>query len=343
MTPVRRQQGFVLVVTLWFVAMLALVAAVITGWVTRSLAGGAALAARVEARRQSLGAVDEVAFLVSTNFFSFRGLEMLGGEDWTQAAAVQLPYVLSGGHTGFIALDNRPYRLADGTVQLQDTRGLYNLLFADRAVLNALLRTYGVPFEDRPGLWDRLKDYVGFGLADGDAPAYAAAGQPPPRVAPLLSPWEIRRVLGWQYETGLWQNEDSFPEVATVSQMGGLNPNTAPVRLLRALPGMTEEAVGRVLRYRETRPITSDLEFEAASGVAGAIDPMHTLFYPADTLRLEVALPGEPLTWVVALSKTVMGPAPYRIDYAYARPRFAPLPDAATIAALPPFPAGPAP
>jgi general secretion pathway protein K len=334
-----QQSGFVLVATLWFVAVLALAAAIMTGWVVRSLSGGSALAARLSARRQAITAVNDVAFVLATNYFSLRGLELLGGDDRAQAMALPQPhYTPQPGANPFIALDNRPYRIGRGIIRVQDTRGLYNLLAASRADFDDLLRSYGVPFEDRPALWDRLRDYVGFGLPDGDTPAYAAAGRPPPRLAPLLTPWETRRVLGWADEAGLWQGPDALPEIATVSNHVGFNPNTAPARLLRTLPGIDAAAVDRIIQYRDLHPMRSIVDFQAASEVVGAIDPMRAYFYPAGTLRLELDLPGEPATWVVALRKVGLGPAPCRIDYAYFRPRLVPLPAAAAIAALPALP-----
>ena len=55
MTP-RREDGFALVTTLWFLALLALVAVVVEGWISAALERATALQERVESRAALIGA-----------------------------------------------------------------------------------------------------------------------------------------------------------------------------------------------------------------------------------------------------------------------------------------------
>ena len=76
MTP-RREDGFALVTTLWFLALLALVAVVVEGWISAALERATALQERVESRAALIGATDHLALVMVTSGFSARGIEFV--------------------------------------------------------------------------------------------------------------------------------------------------------------------------------------------------------------------------------------------------------------------------
>src|SRR5205085_5592872 len=105
--------------------------------------------------------------------------------------------------------DERPYRIGDVTVRLQDGAGLYDISNANRDTLGRLFKTYGLTTAEAERLESALFDYVGkpadlraSAIRDAD---YRRAGLPLPRHARLLTPWELLRILGWDQADTLWQ------------------------------------------------------------------------------------------------------------------------------------------
>ena len=227
-----------LVATLWFVALLALVAVIIGGWVERSLGRASALQDRLTARSEMIGAINRITFLMLTSYFSPRGLEIPTPEDLAGASPMDVFGFTPSDASQFIGLDNRPYRLGDVIIRLQDDHGLYKLNFPDVDTLGRLLAAYGVSYEDSAVLNDRLLDYIDksplMRLNGANADSYVRAGRPPPRNNPLLTPWEAYRVLGWDYYPNLWDSTTPLPAVATVRDIGGLNSNPTSAVLSRA-------------------------------------------------------------------------------------------------------------
>jgi general secretion pathway protein K len=322
--PLPQQQGFVLVATLWFVALLALVAVIIGGWVERSLGRAIALQDRVTARSEMIGAVNQITFLMLISYFSPRGIELLTPEDRAGASPMDVFGFTPGDASQFIDLDDRPYRMGDVVIRLQDDHGLYKLNFPDIDTLGRLLAAYGVSYEDSAVLNDRLLDYIDksplMRLNGANADSYLRAGRPPPRNNPLLTPWEAYRVLGWDDYPKLWNSPTPFPEVATVRDIGGLNPNTAPAAVLRSIPGLDERAVERLLDYRASQWILNELDLERATGVALPVSLAQFSFFPANSLRFTLLSSHDPLAQILEIRLNPLGPNPYRIDYLVERP-----------------------
>lgn len=312
----RGEQGFVLIATLWFIALLALVAAIIAGWMTGSLGAAAAFRDRIAARSQTVSAVNQVLYLMVANYATQRGLERLTGDEL--AAAADPFTIIHSSNTSYVALDDRPYRLGGAVVELQDSLGLYNLAYAGPDTLGAFLKLYGVPFLARGALIDRLLDYTeksdAHRLNGAKAEQYQAAGRPPPREAPLLTPWEAYRVLGWDQVTALWSGKYPLPELAVTDGGAAINPNTAPAPVLETLPGIDAAAAAKVLAYRAKHLISSPVEFDLASGVTIS-DPMRLFYAPGAQIRLKVFSAKSPLMHELSLERTPSGSAPYRIDY----------------------------
>lgn len=134
-----RQNGFVLVLTLWILAAILIAATYFALRVHKSL--------ELAQLRQSLNdkqialnnARSEILFRLGTSYLSQFGL---------------------GPDQGAIALDGRPYGVEGTTLQLQDARGLLNLNVATDEQLFRFLGTMGVPADQRAGLIDKLRDYV---------------------------------------------------------------------------------------------------------------------------------------------------------------------------------------
>jgi hypothetical protein len=340
----KHPDGFVLVAVIWFIALVALVAAIVGNWVSGSLQGFAALQDRVVAESELMSATNQVAYLMVSNYFSSRGLEVLSGDDLKEANTpktlmleVRLPT-----RSPFIALDGRPYRFGSGIIELQDNKGLYNLNDVAGYTLERVLDLYGVPRDKREGLYDKLMDYQNKGpynrLNGANRDEYVRAGRAPPRNAPILTPWEPLRILGWDSEAVLWTGDQPFWDMATVSQSHGINPNTASAMVLRTLPGLDDSSVAKLIEYRAKRQIGNLYHMQEITGRQIPISPVLISPFPANNLRLKAAFRTDPLEHIVVVSLTPTAEAPYRIEYVVELPKTKDVQTALTAADLPGFP-----
>jgi hypothetical protein len=324
----RGEQGFVLIAAIWFIALLSLVAVVIAGWMTRSLGLADRLQHRLAAHAALIGAQNEIAFRVVSGFFSARGLELPSGKERERAAAPASSFGYSfAAATPYLALDGRPYRFDSTIVRLQDNRGLLNLGHPNQLLLGSLLQHYGVPYQQRGVLLSRLLDYISLDasgllhrLNGATIENYRQAGRPPPRGAPLLTPWEAARVLSWDDYPELWRGPADFAALTATTNFVQLNPNTAPEPILAALPGMTPEAVQRVMNFRQKKMIQSKAELDLAAGTIVGIEPMSLMFVPAPSIDVTLAAEKDPLVYRMQFSLTPIGDAPYRLGYLVALP-----------------------
>ncbi len=303
--PVRKQQGFVLVLTLWVLVIIAIAA----GYFSESVARSVALA---QQSRQNTRAMIDMAGTRSEILYR------LGVTPITE-------YGLGRGNTT-ISLDNRPYLgLGDTVVRLQDNRGLLNLNLVDDDRLQRFLGLLDIAAEQRGPMTDTLRDYIDADslhrINGAEADAYRAQGLPPPSNNKLVTPWEARRIIGWRNVPQLWEN-GRLAQLATTSLSIGINPNTAPAEVLATLPGITEEIAQAIIARRRASPITHEGQLVEMSQV-----PMNLQFgagvipLPSDAIRITQSTPG--FSWAIQYNITLTPngrDAPWRIDY-YSRIR----------------------
>lgn len=307
MTPQlhRANAGFVLVLTLWVIVVLALAAGAFADRVASALD-------KAQQSRQNTQA------LIAMESARAEVLYRLGTTTLTE-------YGLGRGGTA-IALDDRPYRLGDqgsnnaSTVRLQDTRGLLNLNLGDDAQVNRLLGLLGVAPEQRSRMIGHLRDYTrasgGHRLNGADEQDYKARGLPTPTHRDLVSPWQAKRVFGWADAAALWEN-DRLVKLTTTTQTMGLNPNTAPADVLATLPGVTAEMAQVLVSRRQLAPFTHEGDVTALTGIPLNMPPgMGIVAIPSRVLRVTQWAPGMPWAVQYHLRLTPIDVAePWRIEY----------------------------
>lgn len=309
----QRGRGFVLALTLWVLAAIAIVATFV--------------AERSQAAVHSAGEqLREADAMVS---MSDARNEIL----YRFATVPMTNFGLGAGDTA-IRMDDHVYAYDDRvTLQIQDARGLVNVNRASDEELTRLLRLYNVPVEQQPGLLDKLRDYVDqddfIRLNGAEKDQYLEAGLPPPRNAELVTPEELVRVLGWR----------DLPEVVNhrlIDQLStkgaGFNPNTATRDLLLTLPGMTLAGAEAVLAQRELQPFMGPADLAAAAQMPPGSFAMLAMPFPADSFRLTLAT--KQVNWMLRYNVTLTpfdAKAPWQIDYALRLPR--PVPVAIPVAA----------
>ncbi len=312
------QQGFILPMVLWMIAALALIAAVIGQWSTQGVDAASSRRADFETELRFQEAKSTLLYQFSTQLLSPRGLEI--AERAQIVAALADPFSKVTPSDIFVALDNRPYKMGKLEIRIQDARGLVNLNLAKDEEIFRLLGLFDVPVEARGGLVAKLRDYT----QDGELPRlngaktrqYVDAGRPKPSLAPLVTPFEARRVMDWEQYPQLWKENGGLADVTTSGDSFGTNLNTAAPKVLASIEGLNPRAVELILETRRLRPILNTQDAQMAAGVALAEDPMRFISFPADSFRVRLHDPSRRLDRVFMMKITAnQVSGPWRIDY----------------------------
>ncbi len=291
------QRGFVLVLTLWVLVIVTIAAAYFAERVERS----------VELARQSGQNIRAVIDMDSTR------AEMLYRLGVTSITMDGL-----GLGADALVLDDRTYQgLGDTLVRLQDDRGLINLNMVDDARLYNFLGLMGIPADQRGHLADTLHDYTdadNFRRLNGaEAEDYLALGLPPPTNQNLVTPWEIRRIIGWRDYPGLWEK---IARLSTTSLSVGINPNTAPAEVLATLPGITEDTARLIVVQRQQSPLMGVDQLATIAATPAEQYGMQIIALPSNAVRITQGIKGLP--WAIQYNVTLTpngNDGPWRIDY----------------------------
>jgi type II secretory pathway component PulK len=266
------QRGFVLAVTLWVLAGIAVVVGLVTLWSLDAVRAAAGERQRTEDEIAILGARDTLLYVGATRPQTLAGLP---GEALPEDAR-QLQLLDDFGafrrdpRGGELRLDGEAYAAAGGVeFAIQDEAGLFSLVLPAPLDLDRFLAAEGVKADDVPRLRDALMDYVDADslrrLNGAESKEYERAHLPPPPNRKLLLPEEIRRVMGWPALPRSLL--DRLPEATTTFYGGAVNLNTIPAALLPVwLPGCPETCKAFVAR-RQKQPFRSYREVEALFGV----------------------------------------------------------------------------
>lgn len=303
-------RGFVLVLTLWVLAAVAIAAAYFGERVQASLRLAATQRDFAQAQIALANGQAEVLYRLGTSPMSPWGL---------------------GDRPDVVRLDGRPYGETGGTVELQDSAGLINLnAFADD-VMDRFLTTVGVPAERHARLIDTLRDYVDSDdlrrLNGAEGPQYRAMGRPDlPRNAPLLSPPELSVVLGWLDQPAFWRVGGAL-EFTTTEGSPRLNPNTAPWQVLTALPGVTPDLAQVIIARRELEPVDAGwIDRLLGTRFDTMVSPLQT--FPSNTVRVTQRVPGLPWLLRYNVEVTPNGKtAPWKLSFFYRLEAVPPEPD----------------
>ena len=319
------EDGFALITTLWLVALLAVVAVIVEGWITTALDRAAVLKARVANEQALIDATDRAILGMVTAGFGPRGLEPPppAAEPGVGQTDIGQTDVVPARQTPFIALDGRTYRIGDVVIRLQDEGGLYDLSNSSRDSLARLLDAYGVSTPDSETMAVELGQYQATHPDPQTAMRrevdYGAAGLPAPRHSRLVSPWEPYRILDWPHSAALWHGAPAFADMVTAGPVGGLGINTAPAPVLAALAGIDPAAAARLVAARQAAPITVDDLLKSGSKITQSEDhPAEIL--PSNIIRLRLRIAGDPLARIVSIRLTPGEGAPYRLDFSVDRP-----------------------
>lgn len=287
----RPARGFVLALTLWILAAIAIAVGLATLWALDAVRDASAEREHVEAQLAMAGTRDTLLYLGATRQRTLSGLATAAPEPDEQAlrSLDDLGGVLSEPVGGELRLDGRPYVGLEGTMfSIQDESGLFVLASPVPATLDRFLAWAGVPRDQVATMRDAFLDYTDADdlrrLNGAEAREYARESRPPPPNRRLLLPVEVERILGWdKLPQGL---RGRLPDLSTTFYSGAANLNTMPEALLPAwIPGCPDSCK-RLVERRDRQPFRFASEVEMFLGIRLPGDPgVDYRFLPDETLR----------------------------------------------------------
>ncbi|TKS52809.1 general secretion pathway protein GspK [Luteimonas yindakuii] len=324
----RRQQGFILAITLWLLAGIAVVVGLMTWWAQEQVRGATVERDRIEAEAAMLSTTQTVIYLAVTRDMTRAGIPTtaLADDERSMRLLDEMGGLMRDPIGGELSVDGSVYLgLGDTRFTIQDESGLFPLVFPSDQRLDALLFSQGVQRELIPRLRDTLLDYIDADdlrrLNGAESREYRQARQPEPLNRRLLLPVELDRVLGWDELPEAVRRR--LPDLVTTYYGGAVNLNTSPPELLPIHLGGCPETCQLLAEQRTRRPFANSVEVLSAVGTRLEGDPAVDYRYmPAQELRLTVwGGTGAALRMHVRLSPLADQSAPWAVLAAYPVPR----------------------
>lgn len=202
---------------------------------------------------------------------------------------------------------------------LQDDRGRLNVNWSPPFLLKRWVEVLKVPVDQQDGLFAKLLDYQDpddlYRLNGAEAEQYRAAGLPDPPNRPLLTPLELRDVMGWRKALGS-VDDPTLLRMVTASRTALVNINTAPREVLELLPGVSARQVDRLIDMRQAQPLESLATIQEILPGVPQDDGLVNL-YPGGSGTLAIWPGSTAAGWVLHWTLTPFddGGRPWRIDY----------------------------
>lgn len=322
------QRGFVLVVTLWILAGVAIVVALVSLWALDQVREANAARADLEDQIALLGVRDSVLYLAATRDMTLAGLptRVLPDDERAKRVLDEFGGFDRGPIGGELRLDGSPYAGLSGiTFSLQDESGLMPLAWPGPADLDRFLLAQGARPDEVAALRDAFLDYIDLDdlrrLNGAETREYERDGRSPPPQRRLLLPSEALRVKGW--ETLPPQARAVLEDRVSTFYSGAVNLNTMPRALLPTWLGECEETCDELVRQRAEQPFVSARQLQLALGVRLPGDEATDYrFFGSDTLRLTLwGRQGAAYRIHVRLSPLASRRAPWAVLAAYPVPR----------------------
>ncbi len=326
----RRSGGFVLLLVLAALVVLSLLAATIAANVERAVADQARANADFQARLDTESTRATLLYLASSRRQTFGGQtidDVVVRSDGSVAAwqpGREVPSYTPLGNE--LRLDGSAYRgLGSALFAVQDERGKISINFSDRRMLDRWLEGRDVQAQQRQALFATLLDYQDPDdfkrLGGAEAADYAEAGLPPPPNRTLLTPIELRRVMGWEPVLAGISDAELVARF-TVSRSALVNINSADADVLAAMPGWNSDIARRIVQARASAALPDTVTLRRLVAVMPA-DPDSVILYPGDTFTLTTwsTLGGAALHEQWQLTPMEEGGRPWRTLYRLWMPR----------------------
>lgn len=322
-------RGFVLIAVLAVLVILSILGATI-GVITQRLRDEQLLRQRQLREEIAMASTRAtVIYLLNSQRMTFGGLTVdsqvvLKAEELREQQAGETPvsYWPVGNE---LALDGTAFEGLNGTrFALQDDRGRLAVNWTSPVLLENFLTAGQQPARPIGSLVNLLQDYQDpddlYRLNSAERQQYLRENLPPPTNRTLVTPQELRRVMGWDKALAPISDSD-LNDALSVGRGVVINVNTAPASVLRTLPGVDRSMADRVVAARSLTPFVHIIEFYTLLGLS-PVDEDFLSLYPLDsgTLKLWPAEGGtvQVLHWT--LTPFDEGGRPWREDYEFILP-----------------------
>lgn len=323
-----KQQGFILVATLWVIAFIAVAAAFLAQWADGVRQQITKQHYDMQAELEFQGTLATFLYLSNTLYTNEYGIiltELSSDQRDAGILGEGLGIVISEGNS--IKLHDQAYQgMGESIFSVQDEGGLVSTTMTDPAQLKYLLGLFGLSPEERDGAIDKLLDYQDYDqlnrLNGAEAPQYQKQGKPAPPNRPLLTSWELQNILNWGSYPQIWQQ--GLPRLTSSSWEGWPNFNVAPRQVLQTLMGITREDAEKIMLTRKQTPITGIDQLYQITGKALSLDAFSFTSRPSSFVRVslwhrqtgrvrEIHLELHPL--ILEKDYALKSTRPWRVDY----------------------------
>lgn len=291
MRPPAHERGFVLAVTLWILAAIVVVAAMVALWAlqgveeTRGLQDEAEDAVAIHDTAQTL------LYVAATRDFTYAGLPTapIDRAEYAKRTLEEFGALRHDPVGGEMGLDDRTYQgLGQSGFSIQDEAGLLGVNWAEPAAAARFVGSLPEVAGQGAALRDALLDYIDEDdvplPSGGERAAYVAAGREGPANHRMMSPLELYQVLGWDRLPA--RQYRALQDVFTPYYAGPVNVNTASAAVLGAWVPGCPAVCDQIVQVRAQAPIINMLELRQRLGVdARLIEEGSYRTMPADVLR----------------------------------------------------------
>lgn len=289
------QRGFVLAITLWLLAGIAIAVALMMLWARDQLLRAQEMRERVEDQIAMQETRDVFLYLGATREVTLAGLSLDPIPDDLRAIR-RLSDFGVGVYEPMgseLRLDDSAYQGVRGTTfSIQDEAGLFPMVLPGAVPLDNFLRSQGVEEGVIPALRDALLDYIDEDdlkrLNGAESAEYVRQHIDGPAGRRLLTPPELRKVLGWNRlpPEKLARIQNSI----TPYYSGPTNLNTAPESLLPAWLDGCPEVCAHMVERRTRLPFRNSSEVQGVLVARLSGDGFIDYRYVAgDTFRLTLS------------------------------------------------------
>ncbi len=288
--PAERQQGFILVATLWLIAFITVAGAYLAQWAGDARQQIADQQQDMQAEIEFQGTLATVLYLINTHSINEYGVIL------TELNAEQKEAMSFGMALGPKTLDGKTIKLYDQAYQglgesifsVQDESGLMACNNSEPVHLKYFLGLFGLSGTERDDAIARLLDYEdpdSFHRINGaEVEQYKQQGKQAPANRFLLTSWEMRNILGWDKYQEIWNN--NLPRLTSSSWEDLPNFNVAPKQILQISMGLTSDSVDKIIQARNQLPITEVDQLYQITGKTFNIDDLSFTSTPSNFFRV---------------------------------------------------------
>lgn len=335
MTSTKEQQGgFILVASIWMMAVLVLLVGAFALWVETSLNTAVTQNTKTHMHMHAASTQSVLLYLIATRSGTPAGISLPPEQTATGGKVdISLDDFLSGAmiddmgartvavEGNELRVDGGVYRGIGGSLfSVRDLAGLIPINSPAPLHTQRLLQHIGMDEAQASQLYMTLQDYIDKDdvLRPNGAERfqYLQRGMPTPANAALLSRFELRFVLGWENLPMLWQKSDLVAMLSAAS-VTPYNINAIPAKVAEIMFDLSPEQIEVFMEQREQSAFVNVRDLNDRTGLNWYpyMDELKTLpssdfrlsfWYPDARLKREIdihfttGVTADKLPWVVS-------------------------------------------